>query len=118
MEPEAETFLSMTRNPPMVQRLDAQSFDSEVLAANVPVLVDFTAAWCSPCRALAPVLDRLAAESAGKLKILSVDAGENAGLCAEHGVRAFPTVIAFSGGAEVGRHVGFTSAAKLLALLG
>ncbi len=95
-----------------------QTFDHEVLAADVPVLVDFTATWCPPCRALAPVLHRLAEEQAGRLAVRTVDGDAETRLAARFRVKAFPTVIAFSGGREVARHVGLTTREKLLGLVG
>lgn len=71
-----------------------------------------------PCRALVPVLERLALETAGEIQIASIDADDHPELSARHGVRACPTVIAFVAGREVGRHVGLTSASHLRSLLG
>jgi thioredoxin 1 len=106
----------MTQNLATVQHLDPESFDA-LLASELPVLVDFTARWCSPCRALVPILDRLAHEAAGTVRIASVDADDHPQLSARYAVRAFPTVIAFVRGREVGRHVGLTTAAKLRSLI-
>lgn len=93
------------------------TFDSEVLHAAVPVLVDFTATWCPPCRALEPILEHVARERAGTLKVVSIDGDECTGLAARYGVRGFPTVIAFVGGKEVGRQIGVANKEKILALL-
>jgi thioredoxin 1 len=94
-----------------------QTFDAEVLAADLPVLIDFTTAWCPPCRALAPILHKVAAEQAGRLKVVTVDGDAEAALAARLRVKGFPTVIAFAGGKEVARHVGLTTKEKLLKLL-
>jgi thioredoxin len=99
-----------------VQGLDEQSFQAEVLGARIPVLVDFTAAWCPPCRALVPILEQLAITQAGRLKIVTVDGDRAPDLCARFGVRAFPTLIAFADGAEVGRHLGIATSAKIMRL--
>jgi thioredoxin 1 len=99
-----------------VQRLDEQSFGAEVLAAEIPVLVDFTATWCAPCRALEPILEQLAVAYAGRVKIASVDGERHPELAARYGVRGFPTLIAFVGGAEVGRQLGLTTATRIVKL--
>jgi len=93
------------------------SFDDEVLKASVPVLVDFTAAWCAPCRALKPMLSELASELRGRLEVVTVDGDESPGIAQRYGVRGFPTLIVFSAGHEVARSLGLTSKAKLLKLL-
>lgn len=105
----------MPINP--IHEITDQNFEAEVLASTVPVLVDFTATWCSPCRALAPILHKLAAEGAGRLKVGSIDGDENPAICARFGIKGFPTVIAFAGGREVARHVGLTSKEKLLKMV-
>ncbi len=101
-----------------VRAVTDQSFEAEVLSAALPVLVDFTATWCPPCRALEPILHALAAANAGRLQVRTVDGDEQAQLAARYRIKAFPTVIAFAGGKEVGRHVGLTTGARLLALVG
>jgi thioredoxin 1 len=100
-----------------VQTINEENFEAEVLGAEVPVLVDFTAAWCAPCRALEPVLSALAKEGLGRMKVGAVDGNACPSLAARYGVRGFPTVIAFVGGREVGRQLGLTSKHKLLTLI-
>jgi thioredoxin 1 len=95
-----------------------QTFETEVLSAPEPVLVDFTATWCSPCRALLPILHKVSEEGAGRLKVVKVDSDASPGLATRFGVRALPTVIAFAGGKEVARHVGLTTREKLLKMIG
>lgn len=96
-----------------------EQFHREVLAAPQPVLVDFATAWCGPCRALAPVLRRLAEERAGRLSVVTVDgdAADSQPLLTRLDVRSFPTVIAFAGGREIGRAIGLMARDKLLSRL-
>ncbi len=105
----------MTTNP--VRAIQETEFEAEVVRAQVPVLVDFTTTWCSPCRLLAPILHKIAEEGAGRLKVVAVDGDEQAALAARFRIKAFPTVIAFAGGKEVARHVGLTTKEKLLQLV-
>lgn len=81
----------------IVHATDA-SFEADVLQADLPVLVDFWAAWCGPCKMIAPVLDEIADEYAGKLKVVKVDVDENRDAPAKYGVRGIPTLLAFKGG--------------------
>jgi thioredoxin 1 len=82
------------------------TFQNEVLDSNLPVLVDFWATWCAPCRALAPLLDELAAEEAGKLKVVKVDTQANMKIAQQFKVSALPTLLVIKNGKEVGRQVG------------
>ncbi len=86
-----------------------QNFDDEVLNAAEPVLVDFWAEWCGPCKALAPVMDELAADYAGKVKIGKLDTDANREVSVRYSVSAIPTVILFSGGEIVEKFVGLRS---------
>ncbi len=81
----------------IVHATDA-SFETEVLQSGLPVLVDFWAAWCGPCKMIAPVLDEIANEYAGKLKVVKVDVDENRDSPAKYGVRGIPTLLVFKGG--------------------
>jgi thioredoxin 1 len=100
-----------------VRPITEATFDAEVLESPIPVLVDFATAWCPPCRVLAPILDRLAAETDGRIRIASVAADEWPSLAARYGVRGYPTVIAFAGGKERARHLGATSKERLLQMV-
>ena len=101
-----------------VIEVDDETFDEEVLRASVPVLVDFGARWCGPCRALHPIVERLAAENAGRVKVVSVDTDASPRTAARYGVRAVPMVLVFRAGERTASHLGLASKDRLLALLG
>ncbi|MDO4433513.1 MAG: thioredoxin TrxA [Alysiella sp.] len=82
------------------------SFEQEVLQAELPVLLDFWAAWCGPCKMIAPVLDQLAEEYAGKVKIAKINVDDNQIVPAQFGVRGIPTLIVFKNGKAVATKVG------------
>lgn len=83
------------------------TFDSEVLETEVPVLVDFFAPWCGPCKMLGPVIEELAQAYDGKAKICKVDIDENDAITSKYGVQSVPTIIIFKNGEEVNRSVGY-----------
>jgi len=101
-----------------VQAFNETNFDSEVLKSDVPVLVDFTATWCGPCKALAPIVEKLADEFQGKVKVGKLDIDESQALAQKYGVRSVPTVMVFKAGQKASQHVGLTNRDKLVALLG
>lgn len=98
--------------------VNEKSFDAEVLKSDKPVLVDFTATWCGPCKALAPVMDKLADDAAGRYKVVAVDIDESPSIATKYGIRGVPTVMAFKNGAQSGQHVGVTNRETLLKLVG
>jgi thioredoxin 1 len=92
-----------------------QTFDSEVLKSPVPVLVDFWAAWCGPCRAIAPSVDEIASEYNGKLKVAKIDVDANAEVPPRYGVLGIPTLLVFKNGEVVEKMVGAYPKATMLA---
>lgn len=81
-----------------VAEITDQSFEAEVLRSTVPVVVDFWAEWCAPCRAIAPIVKELAVQYAGKVKLVKMDVDANPQTPAKYGIRAIPTLLAFKDG--------------------
>jgi thioredoxin 1 len=90
------------------------TFDQEVLQSELPTLVDFWAAWCGPCRMIAPVVKEIASEQAGVLKVAKVDVDQNPAVATRYGVQSIPTLIVFKGGKPVERIVGYMPKERLL----
>lgn len=86
--------------------VSVQNFESEVLSSEIPVLVDFWAAWCGPCRMVAPVLDQIAGEREGRVRIAKLNVDENQDLAMRYRVSSIPTLILFKGGQVADRILG------------
>ena len=93
------------------------SFAADVLQSSTPVLLDFWAEWCGPCKMIAPILDDIAKEYAGKLKVAKINIDENQQTPAQFGVRGIPTLMLFKGGAVEATKVGALSKSQLVAFL-
>lgn len=94
-----------------------QTFDTEVLKSSEPVLVDFWAPWCGPCRAVAPTVESIAQEYAGKVKVVKVNTDESGEIAMKLGVTSIPTLMVFKGGEMVERVVGNRAKADLISLV-
>jgi len=101
----------------MAAQVTDSGFDAEVLKSDLPVLVDFWAPWCGPCRAIAPVIEELTQEFDGKIKILKMNVDENPSTPSKYGIRAIPTLILFKNGDVVEQVTGAVSKASLKQML-
>lgn len=99
------------------QSVTDQSFETDVLKSSVPVLVDFWAEWCGPCRALGPKLEEIAGEMKDRVKVAKLNVDENPSMPAKYGVRGIPTLILFKDGREVDQIVGNLPKESILAVL-
>ena len=97
-----------------IQQVSDSSFDGDVLKADVPVLIDFWAPWCGPCRAIAPIVEELAGEYDGKLKIVKMNVDDNPQTPAQYGVRGIPNLILFKDGEVKQQIVGAVPKAHLV----
>ncbi len=102
----------------MPSEVTARTFDKEVLSNTEPVVVDFWAPWCGPCRVVAPVLERIAEERAGELKIVKVNIDDERELAVRYGISSIPTIVLFEGGEPVARAVGAQAKGRMEKSLG
>lgn len=100
------------------QKVTDKDFDRTITGSSVPVLVDFYADWCGPCKVMAPTLDEFAHRRAGEALVVKLDTEANPATASRFGIRGIPTLIAFQGGKEKGRHVGVADMKVLEALAG
>ena len=97
-----------------VKQVSDGDFEAEVLNSKTPVLIDFFAEWCGPCKMMAPVLDEVARDYAGQLKVVKVDVDESQDVAAKYRIQSIPTLMVFKGGQEVDRVVGAVPKPMLL----
>ena len=101
----------------MPNQITDSTFEAEALQSEIPVLVDFWAPWCGPCRAIAPVLEEIAKEFEGKMNILKMNVDENPATPSKYGIRAIPTLILFKDGEVAGQVTGAVSKSNLKELI-
>ena len=101
----------------MAMQFTGSNFETEVYQADVPVLVDFYADWCGPCKAMGPVVEALAQEYAGKVKVGKINTDDNQDIAMEYGVMSIPTFIVFKGGKAVKKMVGMQDKRNLVAAI-
>lgn len=101
----------------MAKIIDSASFETEVLNSDIPVLVDFFAEWCAPCKMLAPILEKLADELAGKANIVKIDIDKDIDLATKYGITAVPTLIVFKNGEVINTTTGLQPLESLKSLI-
>ncbi|HWU96963.1 MAG TPA: thioredoxin TrxA [Oxalicibacterium sp.] len=100
-----------------IKHISDASFDADVLKSGTPVLVDFWAEWCGPCKMIAPILEEVAKEYAGKIQIAKMDVDANQAIPAKFGIRGIPTLILFKDGAPAAQKVGALAKGQLTAFI-
>jgi thioredoxin len=100
-----------------IQTFTDGSFDTDVLRSEVPVLVDFWAEWCGPCRQMAPTIDVVASEYAGKLKVGKLDVDSNGNTAMRYNIRGIPTLLLFKGGQVVEQRVGAVGKSEVVKMV-
>lgn len=100
-----------------VLHVNDKNFAAEVLKADLPVLVDFWATWCGPCRSIGPIVEELAKEFSGRVKVTKINVDENPATPSQYGVRGIPTLILFKGGKILDQIVGAVPKAKLISMV-
>lgn len=98
-------------------KITTENFEKEVLNSEIPVLVDFFANWCSPCKMMSPVVEELAKEMEGKVKVYKVDTDEEQNLAIKYGIMSIPTFIVFKNGEPVNKAIGMRDKAELIELI-
>ena len=101
----------------MAVQVNDKNFAAEVLNSDIPVLVDFWATWCGPCRSIAPIVEQLAEDFNGRVKVTKLNVDENPATPGQYGVRGIPTIILFKGGKVVDQIVGAVPKARLVTLI-
>lgn len=100
----------------MTEQINSADWQAKVLDSTEPVLVDFFATWCGPCRMMAPVIDEIATEHAGKVNVYKIDVDQAPDIAAKYGVMSIPTFIVFKGGEPAAKTLGAQSKENILAL--